>query len=185
MAASASEVLLSHAIALEEAKLPFMIVGAFAVMAHGLPRTSGDLDIVVHLPFEHRDRVRAILEKLGGTGIEERRDEWGKRIVADTPSGLEVEVFFTPPNVVYDREYARRRAVPVTGRAIPFISPEDLVLRKLVNTRLRRGLDYDDAVGVLRVQGEAIDLAYLRAHCVLYRVCDLLERAIQDAAASG
>lgn len=162
-----------------------MLVGAYAVAAHGFPRASGDIDFVVHLPFSEHGRVREILERERLADIHERVDElWGKRLAADLPSGLTLEVFFTPVNPVHDREYARRVMVQLHGEQIPVLSPEDLVLRKLVNIRLRRGLDYDDAVGVLARQGSRLDLAYLRAHAGFYRVQEHLERAIKDAAAA-
>jgi hypothetical protein len=117
--------------------------------------------------------------------VHERIDpQWGKRLAADLPSGLTLEIFFTPPNPVHDREYSRRVTVELLGEPIPVLSAEDLVLRKLVNIRLRRGIDYDDAVGVLARQGDRIDLAYLRAHAGFYRVGEALERALKDAAAA-
>lgn len=84
-------------------------------------------------------------------------------------------------NPVHDREFDRRVGVVIRGEDLPFLSAEDLVLRKLVNVRLRRGSDYDDVVSVLATQGGAIDLAYLRAHAGFYRVGELLERAVKEA----
>ena len=185
MAADTLDEVVSWARRFREADLPFMLVGAYAVAAHGFPRASGDIDLVVHLPFEQRGRVRALLEQEGLANVHERIDAaWGKRLAADLPSGLTLEVFFTPANPVHDREYARRVVVDLRGERIPVLSPEDLVLRKLVNIRLRRGLDYDDAVGVLVRQGPRMDLAYLRAHAEFYRVSEHLERALKDAAAT-
>lgn len=161
-----------------------MVVGAYAVMAHGTPRTSADLDVVIHLPFAQRADALRALEPVGLTDLEERKDEFGQRVVGTLPSSLELELFFTPPIAPYADEYRRRVEIEFRGARLPFISPEDLVLRKLVNTKLRRGLDYQDAVGVLAVQGHAIDLNYLRARCGLYRVCDLLDRALAEAKAA-
>ena len=162
-----------------------MVVGAWAVAVHGLARTSGDIDLVVHLPFDTRARVVDVLRQHGIVAVEERVDpQWGKRIAADLPSGLTLEVFFTPHSVVHDREFERRTTIKVQGEAIPFTSAEDLVLRKLVNIRLRRGQDYDDAVGVIARQGAALDLEYVRAHAGFYRVDELLDRAIADARAA-
>jgi hypothetical protein len=129
--------------------------------------------------------VLALMEQAHLANIHDRTDpQWGKRVAADLPSGLTLEVFFTPPNPVHDREYSRRVTVLLGGEGIPVLSPEDLVLRKLVNIRLRHGIDYDDAVGILARQGARIDLAYLRAHAGFYRVHEHLERAIKDAAAA-
>lgn len=159
-----------------------MLVGAYAVAAHGFPRATGDIDFVVHLPFEERARVTAVMERHGAANIHERVDpQWGKQLAADLPTGLTLEVFLTPHTPVHDREYERRVTIDLEGEATPVLSPEDLVLRKLVNTRLRRGQDFDDAVGVIARQGVKLDLAYARAHAGFYRVGDLLERAIKDA----
>lgn len=160
-----------------------MVVGAHAVAAHGFARMSSDIDFVLHLPLTEEPAVERALSEMGFTAIERRRDEWGRRLVVED-EGLEVEMFLTPPNIIYDREYSRRVELDYHGERVPFISPEDLVLRKLVNTRLRRGHDYDDAVGVLAVQQGRVDLQYLRQHCALYRICDLLERAISKAEAT-
>jgi hypothetical protein len=166
-----------------EANLPYMVVGAFAVSVHGLARMSADIDLLVHLPFEQRDVVVDLMCAHGLSNVEERVDpQWGKRLAADLPSGLALEVFFTPLTVVHDREYDRRVFLEILGERVAFTSAEDLVLRKLVNTRLRRGLDYDDAVGVIATQGAKLDLGYLRTHAGSYRVADVLERAIKDAA---
>lgn len=156
-----------------------MVVGAHAVAAHGSARMSSDIDFVLHMPLTREPEVGATLSEMGFAQIERRRDEWGRRLVVEE-GGLEVEIFLTPPNVVYDR----RVELEYHGERVPFLSPEDLVLRKLVNTRLRRGHDYDDAVGVLALQRGRLDLGYLRQHCAVYRICELLERAIAKAEAT-
>lgn len=158
-----------------------MVVGAHAVMAHGVARSSADIDFVVHLPIGEQQQVLDVLRTLGHDTFETRQDEWGYRIVVLLPGGLEVEVFLTPPNEAYDREYRRRVTRELRREPIPFLSAEDLVLRKLVNTRLRRGPDFEDAVGVLAVQKGSIDRAWLRGACSVYRVCEVLARAITAA----
>ncbi|MHB8586999.1 MAG: hypothetical protein ACYDDF_14310 [Thermoplasmatota archaeon] len=95
-----------------------------------------------------------------------------------------MELFFTPPRALYDEEFRRRVSIAFRDAQIPFISPEDLVLRKLVNTRLRRGLDFQDAVSVLAVQGVTFDEAYVRNRCQNYRVCELFDDALKVARGS-
>lgn len=170
---------------LQAGGFPYMVVGAHAVMAHGAPRHSADLDLVVHLPFERRHGLVRHLRRSRCHGFEDRADEWGQRVACLDSSGVPLEVFFTPPDPVFDREYARRVTVSVEGRPVPFISPEDLVLRKLVNCRLRRGPDFDDAVSVLQVQGARFDQAYVQGHCRVYRVCALFEEALRASVRRG
>lgn len=180
----AAEVLLEVVQRLRETEFTFMVVGAFAVMAHGRPRTTADIDVSVNLPFRERDRLRGVLEELGDEVEERTSPQWGKRLVTTHPSGLEIEVFFVSGHPFYRREFDRRVTRTVRGEEVPFISPEDLVLRKLVNHRKRRGEDWADAESVARVQGTDLDLAYLREHCGPQRVCGLVEELADAVEAS-
>ena len=177
--------LLRHARALREAGLDFMVVGALAVTLHGAPRTTSDLDLVVHIPLERKGEVERVLRAMGHAEVEERRDDFGFRYAVVGEKGAEVEVFLTPPRPAYSDEFRRRVMVEFRGEQVPFISPEDLVLRKLVNNRLRRGIDYADVVSVLITQGPRFDHAYVRGRCAVYRVCELFERAVKDAEAGA
>lgn len=159
-----------------------MVVGAFAAMAYGHPRTTTDIDVVLHLPFAERGSVVPLAEELGDGPLEERQDpQWGQRLVALLPSGVELELFFTKGHPCYAREFERRVLITFRGEQIPFLSPEDLILRKLVNSKLRTKHDIDDAVNVARVQGDRLDLGYLREHCGVQRVCGLLEEVLEEA----
>ncbi|HEX9816258.1 MAG TPA: hypothetical protein VGB18_04700, partial [Candidatus Thermoplasmatota archaeon] len=100
------------------------------------------------------------------------------------PTGLPVEFFFSARSAVQDREFERRVKRRIDDTPIWLISPEDLVLRKLVNVRLRNKSDFEDAVGVLQIQGDSFDVKYVRAHCATYRVCGLFEQAVRAAKAS-
>jgi hypothetical protein len=166
------------------ADLPFMVVGALAVSVHGEPRTTGDIDLAVRLDFDERGRVEDALRSLTDEPIEERKDRMGHRLVTDLPSGLMVEVFFVYGHPLYDREYERRVVVEIRDVPTPLISPEDLILRKLVNTRIRRGHDLKDAFGVAETQGERLDIGYLREHCAAHRVCDYVDE-IEELIGTG
>lgn len=159
-----------------------MIVGGFAVGLHGHERPTKDIDIVLQLPFTERDQVKDLIDSLGITDPVEQVDpQWGKRLSTELPSGLKLEVFFAPDHPWYKEEFARAHKIELAGRDIPVLSPENLILRKLVNTRLRRGQDMIDAVAVAKVQGDQLDIDYLRANCAIHRVCAKLEQALEEA----
>lgn len=168
----------------DEADIPYMVVGAFAVMVHGLPRFSSDLDIVIQMPFERRDEVRELLESADVTQFEERVDPmWGRRLAGRTTEGLVLEIFFVPHTEIHDREFDRAVSRRLGKFQVRFLSAEDLVLRKLVNIRLRRSVDYDDALSVLARSWDSFDKEYVRRHCAVHRVCDLFEQLVRDAEA--
>ncbi len=163
-----------------------MVVGAFAAMAYGHPRTTTDIYVVLHLPFAERGSIVPLAEELGSGPVEERQDpQWGQRLVTLLPSGVELELFFTKGHPYYAREFERRVLITFRGEQIPFLSPEDLILRKLVNSTLRTKHNIDDAVNVARVQADRLDAGYLREHCGVHRVCDLLEDILEEAGLGG
>jgi hypothetical protein len=51
--------------ALSEAGADYLIVGAHALAAHGLPRATGDLDIWVRPTNDNADRVWSAIERFG------------------------------------------------------------------------------------------------------------------------
>jgi hypothetical protein len=51
--------------ALQAAKARFLIIGAWAVAAHGVPRATGDLDVWVEPTAENAARVMAALVRFG------------------------------------------------------------------------------------------------------------------------
>ncbi|MFY9619579.1 MAG: hypothetical protein WAM70_16835 [Pyrinomonadaceae bacterium] len=66
-----------------EEKVEFMLVGAYAVAAHGLPRATGDIDLWIKSSSENADRVWAALQRFGAP-----------------LSNLSKQDFITPGNVV-------------------------------------------------------------------------------------
>lgn len=138
--------------------------------------------MAIHLRRDERENVR---KRLAGSGLREFEwvaDDEGSRWVCLDAAGTMVELFLAGDSDVHAREYARRVTVRIGPMELPFISPEDLVLRKLVNARRRRASDFADAVGVLRVQGDRFDSGYVRRHCAVHRVCASFEDALKAAA---
>src|SRR5688572_16462812 len=50
---------------LKDEEVDFLIVGAYALAAHGFPRATGDLDIWVRNSFENAEKVMRAVVKFG------------------------------------------------------------------------------------------------------------------------
>lgn len=48
-----------------EEKVEFMLVGAYAVAAHGLPRATGDIDLWIKCSEQNAERVWSALRRFG------------------------------------------------------------------------------------------------------------------------
>jgi hypothetical protein len=51
--------------ALCDEKVEFLLVGAYALAAHGLPRATGDMDIWIRCSTKHAQRVLQALQRFG------------------------------------------------------------------------------------------------------------------------
>ncbi len=99
---------------------------------------------------------------------------------------LKVDVF-VPKLRLFDQEELRRTQLqPLIEGSRPFYvaSPEGTILNKLEWYRMGgEGSDrqWNDILGVLKVQGTNLDMVYLRRWAAALQVTDLLERALVDA----
>jgi len=100
---------------------------------------------------------------------------------------FKVDVFILGRDELSRKEMARRRVYPVGEplREVYVASPEDIILQKL--DWYRKGSEisqrqWKDLLGVLKIQGDRIDVAYLREGAKLNDTTDLLERALRESA---
>ena len=145
---------------LRRAGIPSAVIGGVAVGVWGEPRVTRDVDVKVLLGRDDAPHLLEVitpdyvplqadpLRDLTRTGILFVRDRLGTRLdllLADT--GFDAA--------------AIRRALPVEvppGLVAHVCSAEDLIVYKLISTRLR---DHEDAAGVVRRQGDTLDDAYV------------------------
>jgi len=184
------EALTPLAAALETLGVPYMIGGSVASSVHGAARTTIDVDLVADLPLAAVSRLAEAL------AAEYYVDE---SAVADAvrcrssfnaihlATMFKVDVFVLPEREYERQALARRREVALDEedpRTFPIATAEDTVLHKLHWYRLGGEVSerqWKDAVGVLRVRGPDLDLAYLRRWAGTLEIVALLERALADA----
>ena len=175
--------------ALEELGVPYHIGGSVASSLYGLPRLTIDVDIVADLRQGH---VRPLIDQLETDYyIDEDmiRDAIKRRSsfnVIHLDTMLKVDVFI-PKTRLFDQEELRRVQQEVLSegtRPFNIASPEGTILNKLEWYRMGGEVSdrqWNDILGVLKVQGANLDLAYLRRWAADLSVTDLLERALVDA----
>lgn len=143
--------------ALEEAGVPYCIVGGLAVNLHGIPRTTFDVDLVVPREADPLRRCREVLE---GLGLACRLPVELETLASETDEALRarnlIAVTFTDPSNPL-REVDVLVAPPVPGT--------DLVARSVVRESAElavRVVSLPDLVALKRAAGRAQDLADLR-----------------------
>jgi hypothetical protein len=113
--------------------------------------------------------------------IETRSRPWG----GPGPRSIELR---SEPCTAPDRHGERALSSEPGARSYSFRSPEDVVLRKLEWYRAGGEVSdrqSGDTVGVLKVQGSAVDRAYLQRWAGHLGIGDLLDRALAEASSAG
>jgi hypothetical protein len=175
--------------ALDRTETPFVVVGSVASGAHGLARLTNDIDIVVDLPSE---RVAAFCEELGpafyaDVDMAARAVAAGRSFnLIHLASAYKFDLFPVGNDAFGRSELARREftAGGVTGLEnieFPVASAEDTILAKLI--WFRKGGEvsdrqWSDILGIVKVQADRLDLAYLRKWAETLAVLDLLIRVL-------
>ena len=173
--------------ALERLGIRYLIGGSFASSIHGEPRSTNDIDVVADVRLEH---VPPFVEMLGQeyyVSADTMRDavqSGGSFNVIHLHGGIKVDVFIAGRDA-FDQERLLQR-VPVNPSAdasqtLYVDTPEYSILRKL--EWFRRGGEvserqWRDVLGILRVQGDRLDVHRLREWAARLAVSDLLDRAI-------
>ena len=176
--------------ALEALGVLYAIGGSFASALHGVMRATMDADLVADMRQEH---VAPFVQALGEAfyaDAEMMREAIGQHksfnlIHLDTT--FKVDVFVARPRD-FDRAQLARRQLHLLAedpeRRAYVASAEDTVLAKLEWYWLggqASDRQWRDALGVLKVQGQRLDLAYMRHMAAGLGVQDLLERALEES----
>ncbi len=173
--------------ALEQVGAAYVIGGSLASTIHGVVRTTLDTDIVADLSLRQAKPFADLLAGVFYLDIDTLRhaiQQHSSFNVIHLATMFKVDIFI-PKNRPFDRQQLARRqpwtADPDSGRVFYVASPEDTILAKLAWYRLGGEISdrqWRDILGVLVVQGERLDLSYMRQWAMSLGVSDLFERAL-------
>jgi predicted nucleotidyltransferase len=147
--------------ALRDRQIPFMLIGGQAVLLHGLPRLTEDIDVTLGVDASALPSLLSVCRSLSLSVLPEDAEGFVRETfvlpVRHGESGIRVDfIFSTTP---YEQQaIARAETVVLAGVPVPFASAEDLLIHKLFAGRPR---DLDDAAGVVRRKGHQLDWTYL------------------------
>lgn len=115
-----------------EERVEFMLVGAYALAAHGLPRATGDIDLWVKCSEENAYRVMAALKRFGApVSILSRKDfATPDTVVQLGVAPRRIDLVTTITGVEYDEAEPERDLVQIEDLTIPVIGISHLIRNK-------------------------------------------------------
>lgn len=130
----------------------FLIVGGYALAAHGHPRYTKDLDVWVWTDQDNAARVIKALDDFGfgGLGLSAADFEDPDMVVqlGREPQRIDILTFAT--GLSFEQAYQARMTIEIGGVPVPFVSVDDLRTNKMATGRLRDRADVADLSGTDR-----------------------------------
>ena len=149
----------------EQTRIPYAVIGGYAVAAWGELRATRDVDFLCNAP--DIGKLKSALKSAGyvfehRTGdLEDPISDVIRIDTGSTGSIFEIDVLAgirgEPPGLLQ-----RSRTVPFQGMEVKVAGPEDMIILKLLGGS---PLDLEDAHGILRVQKDAVSRELLRQIC--------------------
>lgn len=120
-------------------QVEFMVIGGYAVAAHGRPRYTGDIDFWVKKSPENAVKIVDALHEFFGPlpGIQLENFLHDDRMSQFGLEPLRIDILVHIKGIDFDDAYKRRAIVHYSDIAIPFISLPDLRANKLATGRLK------------------------------------------------
>jgi hypothetical protein len=170
------EVLLRAVDVLDQAGIPYALMGGLAAATVGRERSTKDVDL-----FLTRKHAEAALGPLEQAGFRTERTDPGWLFKAFWGENLVDLIFESSGGILFDEEVrAHLRPLSVLGREIPALSSEDIVVIKAIANAEHRPRHWHDALAILAAT--ELDWSYLvqRARPHAARVVSLLLYAVSD-----
>lgn len=142
-------------------RIPFMLIGGQAVLLHGRPRLTDDIDVTLGTSPDRLPELAEVCRRLGLRQLPEDVEEFVRRtfVLPALHEDTRIRVDFIFSTTPYERQAIERAVeVDLRGEPVRFAAAEDLILHKLFAARPR---DIEDAESVVRRKGPELDWEYL------------------------
>jgi hypothetical protein len=123
----------------------FLLVGAYAMGAHGYPRATGDIDIWVEPSAENSERVYRSMVAFGAPLHEIDETTFAKPDIVFQigVAPRRIDIITAISGVEFNDAYQQRQIVEMESLSIPILSLDDLIRNKRATGRDKDRLDAD------------------------------------------
>jgi hypothetical protein len=117
----------------------YLVVGAFAVAFHGVPRYTADLDLLIRPSRENAERVLHTLSQFGfgNLGIDIRDLATGDRVIQLGVEPNRIDLLTSISGVSFDEAWSTREEADLDGAKTYFIGRSALIRNKEQTGRAR------------------------------------------------
>lgn len=124
-------------VALNDADVDYLVVGAYAVAAHGFPRATGDLDIWVRATSDTAPKIMKALRIFGAPMDQIEEGDFSKPSIVfqiGVPPGR-IDILTVVSGLVFDDAWCNRVLLNIDGLSFHVIGFADLIVNKKASGR--------------------------------------------------
>jgi hypothetical protein len=123
--------------ALSDAGADFLVVGAYAMAAHGFPRATGDLDLWVRPTRENAQRVWEALAQFGAPKSQLRVEDFctPEIVYQIGVAPRRIDILTSVSGVDFEVAWLNRLSIELEGLRIPVIGRQELLANKRASGR--------------------------------------------------
>lgn len=165
---------------LNDARVRYMLTGSMASNYWGIPRTTHDIDFVIQLPPSQAAMLATAFSGdyyLDEQAIRAAYQPPYQFNAIDMRSALKIDFWLLRPDPFEREMFSRRTETMLFGEKAWISTAEDVILHKLYwNNITPSDRQLGDAAGIVAVQGDRLDRAYLQSQAKQLRVETNLQR---------
>src|ERR1019366_5285747 len=183
------EAILPLSAVLEKLRIPYYMQGTIANSFYGMQRTTFNVDVVADFYLEQIGDLQEQLKPFYAIDVQVMRDATCLRTyfeIVHIESLIMVKVLLSQTFDFERQIYQRVQQHKLSEECQPVCvaSPEDIILTQLRQYRIegeRADDQWNEILGVLKVQGTGLDFAYLEQWAQKLEIVDLLRKGYVDA----
>ena len=183
--------------ALEEAAVPYVVVGSVAGLSHGYGRATIDVDVLAEMDVSAVENFVKLVEDVRDAAGAERYfvdaemirsaiRQRGSFNLFDFETGLKIDIFVSRRRAFDEEVMARREMETMSDDAPAFYvqTAEDLILSKIQWFELGNRVSdrqWNDIQAVIKVNQFTLDFDYLEHWAAQLKITDLVNQALKEA----
>lgn len=134
---------------LDDADVEYLVIGAYAVAAHGHPRATGDIDLWVRPTSDNAGRVHRALDAFGVplSNIDVQDFQAPDLVFEIGVAPRRIDILTSAEGLTFDVAWRDRLIVELEGVSVPVLSKEHLIQNKRALGRHQDLADIDHLGG--------------------------------------
>lgn len=174
----------------EQLGIDYYIGGSVASSTYGISRATIDVDLIAKIEINHVEKLVKYLEKyyyINAGMIKNAIQEKSSFNLIHLETMIKIDVFIFKGQPYDIKAFGRCKTDTLDDenpRKFYLSSPEDSILSKLQWYKMSNEVlqqQWKDILGIIKVQGDKLDLDYLKLWALNLNISDLLIRLFNDA----